>query len=208
VLAALEAVDLVAIFEEDTPSIDRKSAAERAGQGRRLTREQVVGYEIVEACGGEVVLVDILPGHSTTSLVDRARGGRGERRYRSTPARQRLPSGAIPPNGPRRPMSSPPIALSLHGRRRGCDFRRWCGWSRWRGRSIQAVPALLLRPICALPIALFVLALAGTAMVGRVMARSSYALSPAPTADAAARSIFPAFGLRMWVLPAFWFLTR
>ena len=32
--------------------------------------------EIVEATGGEVVLVDILPGHSTTSLVDRARGGK------------------------------------------------------------------------------------------------------------------------------------
>jgi D-beta-D-heptose 7-phosphate kinase/D-beta-D-heptose 1-phosphate adenosyltransferase len=29
----------------------------------------------VEACGGEVRLVDILPGFSTTSLVDRARGG-------------------------------------------------------------------------------------------------------------------------------------
>jgi len=35
-----------------------------------------VGHEIVEAAGGEVVLVDILPGHSTTSLVDRARGGK------------------------------------------------------------------------------------------------------------------------------------
>jgi bifunctional ADP-heptose synthase (sugar kinase/adenylyltransferase) len=38
-------------------------------------REQVVGYEIVEANGGEVMLVDILPGFSTTSLVDRARAG-------------------------------------------------------------------------------------------------------------------------------------
>jgi D-beta-D-heptose 7-phosphate kinase/D-beta-D-heptose 1-phosphate adenosyltransferase len=35
-----------------------------------------VGHEIVEACGGEVLLVDILQGHSTTSLVDRARGGK------------------------------------------------------------------------------------------------------------------------------------
>jgi D-beta-D-heptose 7-phosphate kinase/D-beta-D-heptose 1-phosphate adenosyltransferase len=35
-----------------------------------------VGHEIVEANGGEVMLVDILPGFSTTSLVDRARGGR------------------------------------------------------------------------------------------------------------------------------------
>jgi D-beta-D-heptose 7-phosphate kinase/D-beta-D-heptose 1-phosphate adenosyltransferase len=77
VLAALEAVDLVAIFEEDTP-IDliatvRPSVLVKGGD---YTREQVVGYEIVEATGGEVVLVDILPGHSTTSLVDRARGGK------------------------------------------------------------------------------------------------------------------------------------
>ena len=77
VLAALEAVDLVAIFEEDTP-IDlitrvRPSVLVKGGD---YTREQVVGHEIVEATGGEVVLVDILPGHSTTSLVDRARGGK------------------------------------------------------------------------------------------------------------------------------------
>jgi hypothetical protein len=38
-------------------------------------RVQVVGHEIVEANGGEVLLVDILPGFSTTSLVDRARAG-------------------------------------------------------------------------------------------------------------------------------------
>jgi D-beta-D-heptose 7-phosphate kinase/D-beta-D-heptose 1-phosphate adenosyltransferase len=77
VLAALEAVDLVALFEEDTP-IDlitrvRPSVLVKGGD---YTREQVVGHEIVEATGGEVVLVDILPGHSTTSLVDRARGGK------------------------------------------------------------------------------------------------------------------------------------
>jgi D-beta-D-heptose 7-phosphate kinase / D-beta-D-heptose 1-phosphate adenosyltransferase len=36
----------------------------------------VVGHEIVEALGGEVVLIDVLPGFSTTSLVDRARGGK------------------------------------------------------------------------------------------------------------------------------------
>jgi D-beta-D-heptose 7-phosphate kinase/D-beta-D-heptose 1-phosphate adenosyltransferase len=77
VLAALEAVDLVAIFEEDTPieliSRVRPTVLVKGGD---YTREQVVGHEIVEAAGGQVVLVDILPGHSTTSLVDRARGGK------------------------------------------------------------------------------------------------------------------------------------
>jgi len=77
VLAALEAVDLVAIFEEDTPirliAEIRPSVLVKGGD---YTREQVVGHEIVEAHGGEVVLVDILPGHSTTSLVNRAKGDR------------------------------------------------------------------------------------------------------------------------------------
>jgi D-beta-D-heptose 7-phosphate kinase/D-beta-D-heptose 1-phosphate adenosyltransferase len=77
VLAALEAVDLVAIFEEDTPiELITKVKPSVLVKGGDYTREQVVGYEIVEAGGGEVLLVDILPGHSTTSLVDRARGGR------------------------------------------------------------------------------------------------------------------------------------
>src|SRR5207244_901281 len=77
VLAALEAVDLVAIFEEDTP-IELIAKVRPSGlvKGGDYTREQGGGYEIVEAAGGEVVLVDILAGHSTTSLVDRARGGK------------------------------------------------------------------------------------------------------------------------------------
>jgi len=76
VLAALEAVDLVVFFEEDTPieliAQIRPSVLVKGGD---YTREQVVGHEIVEAHGGVVMLVDILPGFSTTSLVDRARAG-------------------------------------------------------------------------------------------------------------------------------------
>jgi D-beta-D-heptose 7-phosphate kinase/D-beta-D-heptose 1-phosphate adenosyltransferase len=47
-------------------------------KGGDYTREQVVGQEIVTACGGEIVLGDILEGHSTTLLVQRAqeRGSR------------------------------------------------------------------------------------------------------------------------------------
>jgi D-beta-D-heptose 7-phosphate kinase/D-beta-D-heptose 1-phosphate adenosyltransferase len=77
VLAALEAVDLVAIFEEDTPlkliAAIKPSVLVKGGD---YTRETVVGHEIVEAHGGEVMLVSTLQGHSTTSLVNRARGGK------------------------------------------------------------------------------------------------------------------------------------
>jgi D-beta-D-heptose 7-phosphate kinase / D-beta-D-heptose 1-phosphate adenosyltransferase len=77
VLAALEAVDLVVIFEEETPlkliTEIRPSVLIKGGD---YTREQIVGHEIVEADGGHVLLVDVLPGFSTSSLVDRARGGK------------------------------------------------------------------------------------------------------------------------------------
>jgi D-beta-D-heptose 7-phosphate kinase/D-beta-D-heptose 1-phosphate adenosyltransferase len=76
VLAALEAVDLVVIFEEDTPiRLIEQVRPSVLVKGGDYTREQVVGHEIVEAHGGEVLLVDILEGHSTTSLVERAREG-------------------------------------------------------------------------------------------------------------------------------------
>jgi D-beta-D-heptose 7-phosphate kinase/D-beta-D-heptose 1-phosphate adenosyltransferase len=45
-------------------------------KGGVYTRDQVVGHELVEAGGGEVVLVDILEGFSTSSLVRRAREGK------------------------------------------------------------------------------------------------------------------------------------
>jgi D-beta-D-heptose 7-phosphate kinase/D-beta-D-heptose 1-phosphate adenosyltransferase len=65
------------VFEEDTPikliAQIRPSVLVKGGD---YSREQVVGHEIVEAGGGEVLLVDVLPGFSTTSLVHRARGGK------------------------------------------------------------------------------------------------------------------------------------
>ncbi len=77
VLAALEAVDLVAIFEEDTPlKLIEQIKPSVLVKGGDYTREQVVGHAIVEAHGGEVILVEVLAGFSTTSLVDRARGGK------------------------------------------------------------------------------------------------------------------------------------
>jgi D-beta-D-heptose 7-phosphate kinase/D-beta-D-heptose 1-phosphate adenosyltransferase len=76
VLAALEAVDLVVIFEDDTPlDLITRIRPSVLVKGGDYTREQVVGHDIVEAHGGRVVLVDLLEGFSTTSLVARAREG-------------------------------------------------------------------------------------------------------------------------------------
>src|SRR3979490_399134 len=77
VVAGLEAVDLIAIFEEDTPiKLIAQIKPSVLVKGGDYTREQVVGHEIVEAHGGEVLLIDVLPGFSTTSLVRRAREGK------------------------------------------------------------------------------------------------------------------------------------
>ena len=74
VLAALEAVDLVVIFDQDTPiELIRRVRPKVLVKGSDYRREEVVGRELVEADGGEVLLVDLMPGHSTTALVDRSR---------------------------------------------------------------------------------------------------------------------------------------
>jgi len=44
-------------------------------KGGDYTLDQVVGRELVEADGGQVVLVELVPGFSTTELVKRSRVG-------------------------------------------------------------------------------------------------------------------------------------
>jgi D-beta-D-heptose 7-phosphate kinase/D-beta-D-heptose 1-phosphate adenosyltransferase len=74
VLAALEAVDLVVVFEQDTPlELLRRVRPTVLVKGADYRLDQVVGREIVEADGGEVILVELVPGHSTTALMQRPR---------------------------------------------------------------------------------------------------------------------------------------
>jgi D-beta-D-heptose 7-phosphate kinase/D-beta-D-heptose 1-phosphate adenosyltransferase len=73
VLAALEAVDLVVVFEEDTPiELIKRVRPGVLVKGADYKREDVVGREIVEQAGGDVILVGLVPGHSTTAIVKRA----------------------------------------------------------------------------------------------------------------------------------------
>jgi len=73
-LAALEAVDLVAVFAEDTPlKLLERVLPKVLVKGGDYRREDVVGHDLVEAAGGEVVLVDTVAGYSTTDMVRRAR---------------------------------------------------------------------------------------------------------------------------------------
>ena len=75
VLAALEAVDLVVVFEQDTPlELIKLVRPNVLIKGADYAREDVVGHEVVEAAGGQVILVDLVPGHSTTNIVRRVAG--------------------------------------------------------------------------------------------------------------------------------------
>ena len=74
VLAALEAVDLVVVFDEDTPAeLIARVEPTVLVKGGDYTRDQVVGADLVESWGGEVILVDLVPGHSTSNMVERTR---------------------------------------------------------------------------------------------------------------------------------------
>jgi D-beta-D-heptose 7-phosphate kinase/D-beta-D-heptose 1-phosphate adenosyltransferase len=74
VLAALEAVDLVVIFDQDTPlELIRRVRPKVLAKGGDYRREEVVGHELVEGEGGEVILIDLVPGFSTTKIVRQSR---------------------------------------------------------------------------------------------------------------------------------------
>jgi len=76
VLAALEAVDLVTWFDEDTPfELIAQVRPAVLVKGGDYTPDQVVGRDIVEGDGGEVLIIDLVPGASTTSLVEKAGQG-------------------------------------------------------------------------------------------------------------------------------------
>jgi D-beta-D-heptose 7-phosphate kinase/D-beta-D-heptose 1-phosphate adenosyltransferase len=75
-LAAIDAVDFVVVFEEDTPlSLIEMLKPDILVKGGDYTMDRIVGREIVESAGGRVVTVPFLEGHSTTAqLSSRARG--------------------------------------------------------------------------------------------------------------------------------------
>lgn len=74
VLAALECVDLVVPFSEDTPEeLIQQTCPDVLVKGADWKDKGVVGADFVEARGGEVVLVDLVPGRSTTGLADKIR---------------------------------------------------------------------------------------------------------------------------------------
>jgi D-beta-D-heptose 7-phosphate kinase/D-beta-D-heptose 1-phosphate adenosyltransferase len=73
-LEALEAVDRVVVYDEPTPlEVIRALRPDVLVKGADWALDAIVGREEVESAGGRVVRVELVPGRSTTSLVDRIR---------------------------------------------------------------------------------------------------------------------------------------
>ena len=70
VLAALECVDLVVVFPEDTPlNLVKLLRPDVIVKGGDYSEESIVGATEVKGWGGRVVVVPLTPGHSTTNII-------------------------------------------------------------------------------------------------------------------------------------------
>lgn len=74
VVAALESVNCVVLFDETTPlALIGEIRPDVLVKGADYAREDIVGADLVERGGGRVVRVELVEGFSTTKLVERLR---------------------------------------------------------------------------------------------------------------------------------------
>ena len=74
VVAGLQAVDKVVLFDEDTPlDLIQAIRPDVLVKGGDYTRATIVGADLVESYGGSVQVIDLVPGHSTSDIVERLR---------------------------------------------------------------------------------------------------------------------------------------
>jgi D-beta-D-heptose 7-phosphate kinase/D-beta-D-heptose 1-phosphate adenosyltransferase len=72
ILAALDCIDYVVVFEEDTPlELITALKPDILAKGADYTADGVVGKDVVEAYGGRVELVTFVDGKSTTNIIER-----------------------------------------------------------------------------------------------------------------------------------------
>jgi D-beta-D-heptose 7-phosphate kinase/D-beta-D-heptose 1-phosphate adenosyltransferase len=74
ILCALEMVDFVTIFDEDTPlAVIQALLPDVLVKGGDWTPDNIVGRREVEAAGGQVRSLPFAPGYSTTGLIEKIR---------------------------------------------------------------------------------------------------------------------------------------
>ena len=72
VLEALQAIDALTVFEEDTPlNLIHELMPDVLVKGSDYTESEIVGAEFVRKRGGDVLLCPLVPGKSTTTLIKR-----------------------------------------------------------------------------------------------------------------------------------------
>ena len=72
VLAALEFVDAIMFFEEDTPyNLIKRVQPDVLVKGSDYKAEDIVGYDIVTNKGGKVETIELVDGFSTTNIINK-----------------------------------------------------------------------------------------------------------------------------------------
>jgi D-beta-D-heptose 7-phosphate kinase/D-beta-D-heptose 1-phosphate adenosyltransferase len=72
VLAALECVDAVSVFDDDTPAeIIRRVEPDVLVKGADWPADRIVGRDTVEARGGRVILEPVEQGYSTSAIIEK-----------------------------------------------------------------------------------------------------------------------------------------
>jgi D-beta-D-heptose 7-phosphate kinase/D-beta-D-heptose 1-phosphate adenosyltransferase len=74
IVAAQSSVDAVILFNEDTPyQLIQALLPDVITKGADYSsKEEVIGWDVVEARGGQVLLFDVVEGRSSTALIDHA----------------------------------------------------------------------------------------------------------------------------------------
>jgi rfaE bifunctional protein nucleotidyltransferase chain/domain len=76
ILAALESVDAVIIYDDPTPrEVIARLLPDVLVKGGDWASDKIVGREEVEAAGGRVVSAPVVPGYSTTEILRKIREG-------------------------------------------------------------------------------------------------------------------------------------
>ena len=76
-LAALDFVDAVVLFDEDDPlRVIRTLRPDVLVKGGDWREEDIVGGDVVRSAGGEVRRIALVPGRSTSAIIERIRSGR------------------------------------------------------------------------------------------------------------------------------------
>jgi D-beta-D-heptose 7-phosphate kinase/D-beta-D-heptose 1-phosphate adenosyltransferase len=72
VLEELESIDYLITFSEETPiELIRQIKPDVLVKGADYEKQQVVGWDVVESCGGRVALAPLIDGRSTSSVIQR-----------------------------------------------------------------------------------------------------------------------------------------